>query len=212
MSSEFYQRELSQVEKKYQTKSLDTNKDVKRIIQYFVKEGFIKRENIQFELKKSTQLQTEDLAGTVTEVVLTDDVSIWYSNFRHLDYPDIIEKVTGTLVKNKKEHQFEVENGAVKLVREGEVIETISENDSVTPQDNCFVHGNWCGPGCSGPSAPVDAVDTCCMIHDQCYATNGYFNCQCDWNLLDCLKGKSGWAAFVVRTYFAAAQIAGACS
>lgn len=30
-------------------------------------------------------------------------------------------------------------------------------------------HGNWCGPGNSGPGAPVDALDQACQNHDRAY-------------------------------------------
>ena len=49
------------------------------------------------------------------------------------------------------------------------------------------LYGRWCGPGCSGPGAPIDALDTCCQTHDQCYSRRGYFNCGCDRALLDCI-------------------------
>lgn len=45
------------------------------------------------------------------------------------------------------------------------------------------VWGNWCGPGHSGPGAPVDTLDTLCMRHDQCYQARGYFDCLCDAQL-----------------------------
>lgn len=33
----------------------------------------------------------------------------------------------------------------------------------------CFPGYNWCGPGCSGPGAPVNELDAMCMEHDACY-------------------------------------------
>ncbi|MEO8306260.1 MAG: RHS repeat-associated core domain-containing protein [Betaproteobacteria bacterium] len=36
------------------------------------------------------------------------------------------------------------------------------------------IHGNWCGPGGSGPMQ--DSVDQCCKDHDACYD-----NCSADW-------------------------------
>ncbi|UFJ43253.1 phospholipase [Brevibacillus humidisoli] len=53
----------------------------------------------------------------------------------------------------------------------------------------CF-HGNWCGPGCSGPEAPIDDVDACCRAHDLCYRRHGYFSCRCNKQFLKCLRRK----------------------
>src|SRR5262249_32622593 len=67
------------------------------------------------------------------------------------------------------------------------------------------VYGKWCGPGCSGPGAPVDNVDQCCQAHDQCYTDRGYFACSCDKRLLACIapkrdmstpKGRAAWAVW----------------
>ena len=46
------------------------------------------------------------------------------------------------------------------------------------------LHGHWCGPGHSGPVAPVDTLDALCMEHDRCYAKDGYFNLTCDLTLV----------------------------
>ncbi|QAS52625.1 phospholipase [Halobacillus litoralis] len=44
----------------------------------------------------------------------------------------------------------------------------------------CIFPGyNYCGPGCSGPGAPVNAVDAACKEHDECYRYYGDY-CACD--------------------------------
>jgi hypothetical protein len=44
----------------------------------------------------------------------------------------------------------------------------------------CIFPGyNWCGPGCSGPGAPINAVDAACHSHDICYRMSGD-RCWCD--------------------------------
>nr|WP_264805137.1 phospholipase [Cytobacillus sp. NCCP-133] len=54
----------------------------------------------------------------------------------------------------------------------------------------CLFPGyNWCGPGCSGPGAPKNAVDACCRSHDQCW-TSGRSKCRCDQEFLRCLRPK----------------------
>lgn len=45
-------------------------------------------------------------------------------------------------------------------------------------------HGNWCGPGHSGPEPPIDQLDAACMWHDNCYASWGYDCCSCDSNMI----------------------------
>src|SRR6266852_688604 len=78
----------------------------------------------------------------------------------------------------------------------------------VHPAQLPCLYGNWCGPGCSGPDAPVDDVDECCRIHDGCYGDRGYFACSCDQELLGCVGPKmdawteKGLAAAAIWTYF----------
>ncbi|RSL35076.1 phospholipase [Salibacterium salarium] len=44
----------------------------------------------------------------------------------------------------------------------------------------CIFPGyNWCGPGCSGPRPPINAVDAACKAHDECYRKFGNY-CGCD--------------------------------
>lgn len=50
----------------------------------------------------------------------------------------------------------------------------------VRPQLELDIYGNWCGPGHSGPGAPVDAVDEVCCRHDQCFCSEGYDDCACN--------------------------------
>jgi hypothetical protein len=47
----------------------------------------------------------------------------------------------------------------------------------------------WCGPGCSGPGAPINDVDSCCYKHDLCLE-RGNSPCFCDQRFMDCLRSK----------------------
>lgn len=51
----------------------------------------------------------------------------------------------------------------------------------------CFPGYRYCGPGCSGPGAPVNAVDSCCQLHDACYARYGPTHF-CDEQFQQCLN------------------------
>lgn len=77
--------------------------------------------------------------------------------------------------------------------------------EGVTAELKC-IYGNWCGPGCSGPKAPISKVDSCCKSHDKCYGSRGYFACSCDNQLHICLnpyvwKG-SQWAIVIDQWFY----------
>ncbi|WP_018661621.1 hypothetical protein [Heyndrickxia acidiproducens] len=55
---------------------------------------------------------------------------------------------------------------------------------------HCIFPGyRWCGPGCSGPGAPTNDVDACCMRHDLCLK-RGRSVCECDSAMVECLRTK----------------------
>jgi hypothetical protein len=52
----------------------------------------------------------------------------------------------------------------------------------------CLFPGyKYCGPGCSGPGAPLNAVDAACKAHDECYSRFGP-SCRCDEEFLRRLR------------------------
>ncbi|MBD8068166.1 Parvovirus coat protein VP1-like protein [Bacillus sp. PS06] len=53
----------------------------------------------------------------------------------------------------------------------------------------CVRGYRWCGPGCSGPGTPTNAVDSCCKRHDECYRRFGP-SAHCDQMFLNCLRPK----------------------
>jgi hypothetical protein len=58
----------------------------------------------------------------------------------------------------------------------------------------CIFPGyKWCGPGCSGPGAPINAVDAACRAHDECYRRFGP-SCRCDVEFLHRLR-------FIINPY-----------
>ncbi|MCK1997546.1 phospholipase [Psychrobacillus psychrodurans] len=57
------------------------------------------------------------------------------------------------------------------------------------PRFCVFPGYNWCGPGCSGPGAPINDVDTACKAHDDCYR-RGNNRCECDREFLRRLHPK----------------------
>lgn len=71
------------------------------------------------------------------------------------------------------------------------------------------IWGNWCGPGHSGPQAPVDILDAQCKKHDLCYDRKGYFSCSCDRELerninnnWSSMKSEEKIVAAAVYTFF----------
>ncbi|MFJ6207507.1 Parvovirus coat protein VP1-like protein [Lysinibacillus sp. NPDC092081] len=51
----------------------------------------------------------------------------------------------------------------------------------------CYPGYKYCGPGCSGPGRPINAVDSCCKLHDECYARYGSTRF-CDEMFQNCLR------------------------
>jgi hypothetical protein len=49
------------------------------------------------------------------------------------------------------------------------------------------IYGNWCGLN-HGGGPTVDAVDSCCMNHDNCYGSRGFGDCQCDLDIVNCMS------------------------
>jgi hypothetical protein len=67
-----------------------------------------------------------------------------------------------------------------------------SGNKKITKAESSFpVYGNYCGPlyppKGSNP-VPVDKVDLACKNHDKCYGDLGYFNKDCDLQIMQDLK------------------------
>lgn len=73
------------------------------------------------------------------------------------------------------------------VIEAGRIYNRIVQEDHATYRGlRIPIWGNWCGPGYGGENgAPVDELDTACMHHDLCYASQGYFSCDCDQQLID---------------------------
>lgn len=50
----------------------------------------------------------------------------------------------------------------------------------------CYPGYRYCGPRCSGPGVPINAVDACCKLHDECYDSIGRTK-YCDELFQQCL-------------------------
>ncbi|MCA1064142.1 phospholipase [Rossellomorea sp. AcN35-11] len=70
----------------------------------------------------------------------------------------------------------------------------------------CIPGYRWCGPGCSGPGAPVNSVDAACKAHDVCYERYGP-SCECDRMFMKKLRNeinhhtRKGRHAFLMYQY-----------
>lgn len=70
------------------------------------------------------------------------------------------------------------------IIQSGRVINNMNQDSfSRNARAKFPVWGRWCGPGHSGPGAPISLLDRFCQSHDNCYASKGYFNCYCDYLL-----------------------------
>lgn len=54
---------------------------------------------------------------------------------------------------------------------------------------NPLIHYKWCGRNC-GSGTPVNALDSCCKTHDNCYVGKTYpAKCKCDKDAANCAAG-----------------------
>ncbi|MGW6151311.1 hypothetical protein ACWFN4_28680 [Bacillus mycoides] len=115
---------------------------------------------------------------------------------------DIIEDEVIKTLETEIDEEFLAE---LKDLENRELPEADTEHEEVVSQLPC-IYGNWCGPGCSGPSAPISKVDACCKVHDGCYGSRGYFACSCDKSLQTCLAphimAGSEWAITLSAWFF----------
>lgn len=86
---------------------------------------------------------------------------------------------------NAGEDNLFIEKGnGVSQISRAFVDDPMSTIETLTREGIPF-YGNWCGPGHSGPGAPIDIIDYYCREHDYCYEDRGYFNCSCNQTLLN---------------------------
>lgn len=78
--------------------------------------------------------------------------------------------------------------------------EEMQKNDVST--DGIPIYGNWCGPG-YGSGTPIDGMDYCCKLHDNCYGSQCYSSCFCNGGLISCLQPyRPHWFAVAAILYF----------
>jgi hypothetical protein len=112
------------------------------------------------------------------------------------EFKEVMKEFKKYVKKDKDGHVFFDEEKALKAEADNIIFQigkefnqiskaygTDGQNTDITIEWGIPVHGNWCGPG-HGGGTPIDGLDSACKIHDQCYEKNGYFDCDCDDQLL----------------------------
>lgn len=175
-------------------------------------------ENFKFSTKKAAKAPLEDKLLTFSilgfnedkiKIVSTKTNNVIESTASIISYQGEKEIVTGfRYANNKIEKSYEknYDEAFKQKLKELDLLEQKALTDGIKIDVPCL-YGNWCGPGCSGPGAPIDGIDSCCQLHDTCYEYMGYFNCSCDLLLLGCLLPYVNlgynWA-IIITAYFTA--------
>lgn len=161
-------------------------------------------ENSEFKISMLTLVQGE------TKVVFVDNGTKYKFTLRIIEKRDGIEMAylyeildKDLILTNKAKYENILD--AMKELDENAIPQTQNINkEEVKANLPCF-HGKWCGPKCSGPGDPIDAVDTCCRAHDNCYDDRGSDSCECNRKLKRCLKPYaaegSQWAIVVIAAF-----------
>lgn len=176
--------------------------DKKITSENFVLEKARKLENSEFNISYLTLVQNN------IKIVFTDDGTKNKFIVRIIENNDGVEmaylyEILDDILILTHKTQYKHLLDDLKELDEKTIPETFNK-DEVKANVPC-IHGNWCGPGCSGPDSPVDAVDSCCKAHDLCYDSLGYSSCSCDRRLKKCLKpyvaSGSEWAIAVTTAF-----------
>ena len=216
-------RILSENEKKQLTQKSNKHREYRLLLNSIVKEKKLKLKDASFEayeyknLDFTVSILTMNISGGVKVYFVASDSSDFIDKAFASETVHKGEKVIvrgyrineDTMIKDHEEEYSKEEYNLIirdlnkkdEFLSEKEVDEDNNETKNILP----CIYGNWCGPLCSGPDDPISPVDTCCMYHDQCYGENGYFNCDCDLEIIHCLARYyymgSEWA-IIITEYF----------
>ncbi|WP_107840095.1 hypothetical protein [Metasolibacillus meyeri] len=102
---------------------------------------------------------------------------------------------------------------AGEYIEIGLMLNQISSSSSINQADTVNaagisipIWGNWCGPG-YGSGILKDVLDKGCQTHDKCYEDKGYFNCDCDAQLVDYIEKNFSEMAFIEKLFAIAIKI-----
>ncbi|MGY4691595.1 hypothetical protein [Salibacterium sp. K-3] len=208
---------LTGQEKTQLTKQANQNVEFKLLLQLISQEKQLKLNNKSIE---TSEINKGHYSIEMLKMNLDQNFDLYFvksDRGNHSFVKNIYQKDTNVFIE-----AYEIENGELTKVynqqyakeQYDEIQKNSADNVSIANQSQdgkvtisavpCL-YGNWCGPGCSGPEAPISEVDTCCMEHDNCYAEEGYFDCGCDEDILQCLAPYyyqgSEWA-ILITNYF----------
>jgi hypothetical protein len=97
------------------------------------------------------------------------------------------EMMFGSLAKHKE--NFTREKYA-HMMRQAVAVDDACSSTCICSSGGIMPYGRYCGFGYSGCSGvePCDALDACCVTHDNCVGLFGMFNCTCHVALTRCVR------------------------
>ncbi|ELU5588530.1 hypothetical protein SCB17_003049 [Clostridium perfringens] len=164
----------------------ETNEKLNLLIKELYDEKVISSK--EYEIVNPSKIIGEDYEVQVLNLLLNKDVNITFIKLNN-DCFSIANKI----YKENNEITFKIygldEQNKLNLV---DTVKYDNEKDVLVKKmpkrvkRGVKVYGNWCGPGHSGPGAPVDEIDACCKKHDYCYDSSTPKRA-CDIKLANCL-------------------------
>ncbi|MCT4619704.1 MAG: hypothetical protein N4A62_09995 [Marinisporobacter sp.] len=189
---------LEMKELKYLMRYIEHNKGIRIFLNRLMKQNKIKSK--EYTVIKAEKFKIKDLNISFMVVGLKENqvklVLVKNKQDYHV-FGSIIEEENGKEImkgynlSNNHIQQIVLKEYDEKFKQELKKLEesekNYSEKEKINKEGIPCIYGNWCGPGCSGPGAPISPVDACCKAHDLCYGKKGYFCSTCDDELVDCL-------------------------
>ncbi|MED0675238.1 hypothetical protein P4S83_03825 [Aneurinibacillus thermoaerophilus] len=201
---------VSDVQEQQLVEQAKKNKDFNILLKGLIKDNILLAKTTAFTLKKGETIVNvlEVKLGNIKVLFTESEVeSVFGSKIEKKG--DIIETTGYKVIDNQVSIVYNKQHTENEFQEIQEIMnEKINQIDSLDNKTELMdlpcIYGNYCGPKC-GSGTPISPVDWCCKHHDDCYANNGYFNCECDRKLIHCLAPYvyegSEWA-IIINAYF----------
>ncbi|NEZ77238.1 hypothetical protein EXM56_18390 [Clostridium botulinum] len=168
---------------------LKTNKNLNLLIQKLYETKVISTK--EYKIANSSKIIGEDYEIQIMNLIIDKDLNITFMKFdnKYISMANKVSTENNEIIFKLYGIDEEDNLNLIDTIRYDNEKNILAKKLPKRVRRGVKVYGNWCGPGHSGPGAPVDAIDACCKKHDICYDHLKWWESKkgCDLNLAKCL-------------------------